>query len=43
MTIGRITEYFSNLIQSRFTGWIRIHFVKGLMKKVEKGETIDLT
>lgn len=42
MTIGRIMEFFSNLVQKRFTGWIRVHFVNGLMKKVERGETIDL-
>jgi len=42
MTVGKITEYFARLIQIRFTGWIKIHFVQGLMKKVEKGETIAL-
>ena len=40
--IGRITRYLQKLIDGRFTGWLRVHLVKGLIKKVEQGETIDL-
>ncbi len=40
--IGKIIRYLQQLIESKFTGWFRVHLVGGLIKKVEKGESIDL-
>ncbi len=41
-SIGRVMELVADLIKGCFTGWIRINFVKGIMGKIEKGETIEL-
>ncbi len=31
MTVGRIIQFLQELMNSRFTGWVKIHFNMGVM------------
>lgn len=44
--LGKLMAYLSRLITENFTGWIRVHFHKGVIHDVEtfktqKGSDID--
>jgi len=44
--IGKIMAYLSKLITENFTGWIKVHFHKGVIQhvdtfKTQKGSDID--
>lgn len=42
MTIGRIMEFFSELLRKSWVGQIVIDFGPGFIKKISKKETVDL-
>jgi hypothetical protein len=40
--IGKITEFLSLMIRKRWTGWIKVHFSKGVIDKIKQEKNIEL-
>ncbi len=40
-SMGKIIEKFAAFIQSRFTGWLKVHMSSGIIDKFKKEDDVE--
>ena len=40
--LGRIVDILREFVSNKFTGVVKLHFIKGFIKKMSKEETVSI-